>query len=285
VVKYENSLKILLFSIIAVQIALYFFEILRPSIIYDYIDYFPFTIIPLSIYLFLIYKKINSRLYVYLSTYLAVVFIFFPIANILKADFLTTYSFPSFIENRNLDRDSNYLLIIDIDGVINLNTFNEAGYTADIINRPGEIGYPEAVETLIGEPRAVLIRELETSSLLKISGWDINLGNKNTWKLDLVSFDSDLNLENIKLENSEISGTGNIYLGKELELKELKINGNFDIKVSKDLPIVVVGKVETPASWISATIGYLNQADEVYKLKVFVEDGSNVKFFDENGES
>jgi len=285
VVKYENSLKILLFSIIAVQIALYFFEILRPSIIYDYIDYFPFTIIPLSIYLFLIYKKINSRLYVYLSTYLAVVFIFFPIANILKADFLTTYSFPSFIENRNLDRDSNYLLIIDIDGVINLNTFNEAGYTADIINRPGEIGYPEAVETLIGEPRAVLIRELETSSLLKISGWDINLGNKNTWKLDLVSFDSDLNLENIKLENSEISGTGNIYLGKELELKELKINGNFDVKVSKDLPIVVVGKVETPASWISATIGYLNQADEVYKLKVFVEDGSNVKFFDENGES
>ena len=284
-VKYENSLKILLFSIIAVQIALYFFEILRPSIIYDYIDYFPFTIIPLSIYLFLIYKKINSRLYVYLSTYLAVVFIFFPIANILKADFLTTYSFPSFIENRNLDRDSNYLLIIDIDGVINLNTFNEAGYTADIINRPGEIGYPEAVETLIGEPRAVLIRELETSSLLKISGWDINLGNKNTWKLDLVSFDSDLNLDDIKLENSEISGTGNIYLGKELELKELKINGNFDIKVSKDLPIVVVGKVETPASWISATIGYLNQADEVYKLKVFVEDGSNVKFFDENGES
>ena len=284
-VKYENSLKILLFSIIAVQIALYFFEILRPSIIYDYIDYFPFTIIPLSIYLFLIYKKINSRLYVYLSTYLAVVFIFFPIANILKADFLTTYSFPSFIENRNLDRDSNYLLIIDIDGVINLNTFNEAGYTADIINRPGEIGYPEAVETLIGEPRAVLIRELETSSLLKISGWDINLGNKNTWKLDLVSFDSDLNLENIKLENSEISGTGNIYLGKELELKELKINGNFDVKVSKDLPIVVVGKVETPASWISATIGYLNQADEVYKLKVFGEDGSNVKCFDENGES
>ncbi len=284
-VKYENSLKILLFSIIAVQIALYFFEILRPSIIYDYIDYFPFTIIPLSIYLFLIYKKINSRLYVYLSTYLAVVFIFFPIANILKADFLTTYSFPSFIENRNLDRDSNYLLIIDIDGVINLNTFNESGYTADIINRPGEIGYPEAVETLIGEPRAVLIRELETSSLLKISGWDINLGNKNTWKLDLVSFDSDLNLDDIKLENSEISGTGNIYLGKELELKELKINGNFDIKVSKDLPIVVVGKVETPASWISATIGYLNQANEVYKLKVFVEDGSNVKFFDENGES
>jgi len=285
VVKYDNSLKILLFSIIAVQISLYFFEILRPSIIYDYLDYFPFTIIPLIIYLFLISKKISSQLYIYLSIYLSLVFIFFPVANLLRADFLTTYSFPSFVENRNLDNESVYLLIVDTDGVLNLNTFNEVGYTADIINKPGDVGYPEAVETIIGEPKAVLIREVDTSRLLKISGWDINIGNKNIWKLDLVSFDSDLYLDNINLENSEISGTGNIYLGKSLELKELRINGNFDIKVSKDLPIVVVGKVQAPASWISATIGYLNQANEVYRLKVFVEDGSNVNFYDDNGES
>ena len=284
-VKYDNSLKILLFSIIAVQISLYFFEILRPSIIYDYLDYFPFTIIPLIIYLFLISKKISSQLYIYLSIYLSLVFIFFPVANLLRADFLTTYSFPSFVENRNLDNESVYLLIVDTDGVLNLNTFSEVGYTADIINKPGEVGYPEAVETIIGEPKAVLIREVDTSRLLKISGWDINIGNKNIWKLDLVSFDSNLYLDNINLENSEISGTGNIYLGKSLELKELRINGNFDIKVSKDLPIVVVGKVQAPASWISATIGYLNQANEVYRLKVFVEDGSNVNFYDDNGES
>ena len=284
-VKYDNSLKILLFSIIAVQISLYFFEILRPSIIYDYLDYFPVTVIPLIIYLFLISKKISSQLYIYLSIYLSLVFIFFPVANLLRADFLTTYSFPSFVENRNLDNESVYLLIVDTDGVLNLNTFSEVGYTADIINKPGEVGYPEAVETIIGEPKAVLIREVDTSRLLKISGWDINIGNKNIWKLDLVSFDSDLYLDNINLENSEISGTGNIYLGKSLELKELRINGNFDIKVSKDLPIVVVGKVQAPASWISATIGYLNQANEVYRLKVFVEDGSNVNFYDDNGES
>ena len=284
-VKYDNSLKILLFSIIAVQISLYFFEILRPAIIYDYLDYFPFTIIPLIIYLFLISKKISSQLYIYLSIYLSLVFIFFPVANLLRADFLTTHSFPSFVENRNLDNESVYLLIVDTDGVLNLNTFSEVGYTADIINKPGEVGYPEAVETIIGEPKAVLIREVDTSRLLKISGWDINIGNKNIWKLDLVSFDSDLYLDNINLENSEISGTGNIYLGKSLELKELRINGNFDIKVSKDLPIVVVGKVQAPASWISATIGYLNQANEVYRLKVFVEDGSNVNFYDDNGES
>ena len=78
---------------------------------------------------------------------------------------------------------------------------------------------------------------------------------------------------------------GNIYLGKDLELKELKVNGNFNISVSKDLPIVAIGKVETPAAWIGATIGYLNQANDVYKLKIIVEDGSVVKFFDENGGS
>jgi hypothetical protein len=281
VVKYENSLKILLFSIFAVQIALYFFKILRPSIIYDYIDYFPFTIIPLAIYLFLIFKKRNSKFYVYLSLYLIVIFIFFPVANILRADFLTTYSFPSFLENRNLDIESDYLLIVETDGELTLNTFEESGYTVDIINKPGNVGFPEAVETLIGEPKAVLIRELDTSRLLKISGWNINLGNQNVWKLDLLSFDSDIYLDTIKLKNSEISGTGIIYLGKNLEVEELKINGNFDINVSIDLPLVAIGNVDAPASWINATIGYLNQADTVYKIKVIVEDGSNVRFFEE----
>ena len=280
-VKYENSLKILLFSIFAVQIALYFFKILRPSIIYDYIDYFPFTIIPLIIYLFLIFKKINSKFYVYLSMYLVVIFIFFPVANILRADFLTTYSFPSFLENRNLDIESDYLLIVDTDGELTLNTFEESGYTVDIINKPGNVGFPEAVETLIGEPKAVLIRELDTSRLLKISGWNINLGNQNVWKLDLLSFDSEIYLDNIKLKNSEISGTGIIYLGKNLEVEELKINGNFDINVSIDLPLVAIGNVDVPASWINATIGYLNQANTVYEIKVIVEDGSNVRFFEQ----
>ena len=280
-VKYENSLKILLFSIFAVQIALYFFKILRPSIIYDYIDYFPFTIIPLVIYLFLIFKKINSKFYVYLSMYLVVIFIFFPVANLLRADFLTTYSFPSFLENRNLDIESDYLLIVDTDGELTLNTFEESGYTVDIINKPGNVGFPEAVETLIGEPKAVLIRELDTSRLLKISGWNINLGNQNVWELDLLSFDSDIYLDNIKLKNSEISGTGIIYLGKNLEVEELKINGNFDINVSIDLPLVAIGNVDVPASWINATIGYLNQANTVYEIKVIVEDGSNVRFFEE----
>ena len=280
-VKYENSLKILLFSIFAVQIALYFFKILRPSIIYDYIDYFPFTIIPLVIYLFLIFKKINSKFYVYLSMYLVVIFIFFPVANLLRADFLTTYSFPSFLENRNLDIESDYLLIVDTDGELTLNTFEESGYTVDIINKPGNVGFPEAVETLIGEPKAVLIRELDTSRLLKISGWNINLGNQNVWKLDLLSFDSNIYLDNVKLKNSEISGTGIIYLGKNLEVEELKINGNFDINVSIDLPLVAIGNVDVPASWINATIGYLNQANTVYEIKVIVEDGSNVRFFEE----
>ena len=280
-VKYENSLKILLFSIFAVQIALYFFKILRPSIIYDYIDYFPFTIIPLIIYLFLIFKKINSKFYVYLSMYLVLIFIFFPVANLLRADFLTTYSFPSFLENRNLDIESDYLLIVDTDGELTLNTFEESGYTVDIINKPGNVGFPEAVETLIGEPKAVLIRELDTSRLLKISGWNINLGNQNVWKLDLLSFDSEIYLDNIKLKNSEISGTGIIYLGKNLEVEELKINGNFDINVSIDLPLVAIGNVDVPASWINATIGYLNQANTVYEIKVIVEDGSNVRFFEE----
>ena len=281
-IKYVNSFKIFIFSIIAVQIALYFFGYLRPSIIYDYIDYFPFTILPAVIYFYLNIKRITNRVYFYLSMYLSVVLLLFPIAQTFDAKFLTTYSFPSFLENRELNRDSEYLLVIDTDGSINLNTFNEAGYSADIIDKPGKIGYPEAVETLVGEPKAVLFREIQTSSLLKVAGWNINIGNKNIWKLNLLSFDSDLHLDNINLKDSRIAGTGAIYLGKDLNLEELKVNGNFDIKVSNTLPIVVVGNADVPPTWINATIGYLNQAEKVYKLKVVVEDGSEVRFINED---
>lgn len=281
-IKYVNSFKIFIFSIIAVQIALYFFGYLRPSIIYDYIDYFPFTILPAVIYFYLNIKRITNRVYFYLSMYLSVVLLLFPIAQTFDAKFLTTYSFPSFLENRELNRDSEYLLVIDTDGSVNLNTFNEAGYTADIIDKPGKIGYPEAVETLVGEPKAVLFREIQTSSLLKVAGWNINIGNKNIWKLNLLSFDSDLHLDNINLKDSRIAGTGAIYLGKDLNLEELKVNGNFDIKVSNTLPIVVIGNADVPPTWINATIGYLNQAEKVYKLKVVVEDGSEVRFINED---
>jgi hypothetical protein len=281
VIKYVNSFKIFIFLIIAVQIALYFFGYLRPSIIYDYIDYFPFTILPAVIYFYLNIKRITNRIYFYLSMYLSVVLLLFPIAQTFDAKFLTTYSFPSFLENRELNRDSEYLLVIDTDGSINLNTFNEAGYTADIIDKPGKIGYPEAVETLVGEPKAVLFREMQTSGLLKVAGWNVNIGNKNMWQLNLISFNSEINLDNIELNDSRIAGTGSIFLGEGLEVEELKINGNFEVRVSEDLAVVVIGKVETPASWIDATIGYLNQADEVYKLKIIVEDGSDVKFYDE----
>ena len=281
-IKYVNSFKILLFSIVAVQIALYFFGYLRPSIIYDYIDFFPFTIIPAVIYLYLNIKRITNRIYFYLSIYLSAVLLLFPIAQIFDAKFLTTYSFPSYLENRELNKDSEYLLVIDTSGSINLNTFNETGYTADVIDKPGNIGYPEAVETLVGEPKAVLFREMQTSSLLKVAGWNVNIGNKNIWKLNLLSFDSYLHLDDIKLKESKIAGTGTIYLGKDLNLEELKVNGNFDIEVSSTLSIVVVGSVDVPPTWINATIGYLNQPEKVYKLKVVVEEGSEVRFIDED---
>ena len=281
-IKYVNSFKILLFSIVAIQIALYFFGYLRPSIIYDYIDFFPFTIIPAVIYFYLNIKRITNRIYFYLSIYLSAVLLLFPIAQIFDAKFLTTYSFPSYLENRELNKDSEYLLVIDTSGSINLNTFNETGYTADVIDKPGNIGYPEAVETLVGEPKAVLFREMQTSSLLKVAGWNVNIGNKNIWKLNLLSFDSYLHLDDIKLKESKIAGTGAIYLGKDLNLEELKVNGNYDIEVSNTLSIVVVGNVDVPPTWINATIGYLNQPEKVYKLKVVVEEGSEVRFIDED---
>ena len=144
-----------------------------------------------------------------------------------------------FFQNDELSTEHNYVLLIDIDGKINLNSFQGRGYTSEIIDQPGNIGYPEAIETVLGEPRAIMFRELETSSLLKVKGWNINLGNQNIWELDIFSLDSFINLTDLKLLPSKLSGTGEILLGPNLEIENLSLSGNYEVTVLKDLSILV----------------------------------------------
>jgi len=118
--------------------------------------------------------------------------------------------------------------------------------------------------------------------LLQVKGWDLKLGNNNLWKLDLISFDSDISLDNISLSSSEIVGTGEIYLGSNLKAEEIKLNGNYKVIVSNELPIVVIGDAVVPTNWINATIGYLNQIESNYELQVKIENGSEVEFINES---
>ena len=110
----------------------------------------------------------------------------------------------------------------------------------------------------------------------------MKLGNQIFWNLYIMSFGSNINLNNTNLINTEIIGTGDINMGKNLNSGAILISGNFNIYVDTSLPIVVIGSAEVPAGWIDATIGYLNQTNENYKFKVIVEEGSNVVF--QNGE-
>ena len=94
-------------------------------------------------------------------------------------------------------------------------------------------------------------------------------------------FDSDLDLNNLEIIKANLSGTGTINLGENLRLEKLLINGVYEVNVSKNLPIVVSGKAETPSSWINASIGTLNNVNESYRLLVEIVDGSEVIFNDE----
>ena len=135
---------------------------------------------------------------------------------------------------------------------------------------------------MIGDPRALIFREIDTDRLFQIKGWELKLGNENLWKLDLISFDSDILLDNLSLSSSEIVGTGEIYLGPNLKAEEIKLNGNYKVIVSNELPIVVIGDAVVPTNWINATIGYLNQIESNYELQVKIENGSEVEFINEN---
>ena len=277
---YQNTVKFIFGLLVIIQVSLIFFGYLRPSIIYDYLDFWPLTIIPF--FILLIFRKTNIKEQVsfYVFIFLTLVFLFFLAGHFFKAQFLSTYSFDSSFQNLNLDSSVEHQVFIDEDNTIDLNYFIGSGYKIDIIDEPGKSGFPEAIETIVGSPRAIIFREVDTSSLLKVKGWEIELGSQDLWKLDIFSIDSTIHLDNLNLLPSSLSGTGEIYLGPNLNLKELVLNGKYEITVSKQLPIVVRGNATVPPSWLNATVGYLNQIDETYKLEIEIIDGSEVIFND-----
>ena len=277
---YQNTVKFTFGLLVIIQVSLIFFGYLRPSIIYDHLDFWPLTIIPF--FILLIFRKTNIKEQVsfYVFIFLTLVFLFFLAGHFFKAQFLTTYSFDSSFQNLNLDSSVEHQVFIDEDNTIDLNYFIGSGYKIDIIDEPGRSGFPEAIETIVGSPRAIIFREVDTSSLLKVKGWEIELGSQDLWKLDIFSIDSIIHLDNLNLSPSSLSGTGEIYLGPNLNLKELILNGKYEITVSNQLPIVVRGNATVPPSWLNATVGYLNQIDETYKLEIEIIDGSEVIFND-----
>ena len=277
---YQNTIKFIFGLVIIIQISLIFFGYLRPSIIYDYLDFWPLTIIPFFILLIFRKTNIKEQVSLYVFIFLTLVFLFFLAGHFFKAQFLSTYSFDSSFQNLNLDSSVEHQVFIDEDNTIDLNYFIGSGYKIDIIDEPGRSGFPEAIETIVGSPRAIIFREVDTSSLLKVKGWEIELGSQGLWKLDIFSIDSTIHLDNLNLLSSSLSGTGEIYLGPNLNLKELVLNGKYEITVSKQLPIVVRGNATVPPSWLNATVGYLNQIDETYKLEIEIIDGSEVIFND-----
>lgn len=279
---YQNTFRNIFYFIIASQVSLFLFGYLRPSIIYDYLDNWPISILPLIIvFINRKYYK-NELLNNYLFGFLIIIFSTFPIVVMSGVNVLTTNSFDAEFENIELNEDIDYLMTIDMEGSVNLGFFEGSGYKVDILNQPGKTGFPEALQANLGNPQPIRLREVLTDRLLQVSGWKLDLGNKTNWALDILSFDSNYYLDSPNLSKARLIGTGEIFLGPSLSSGDIVINGIFNVTVDRKLPIVVIGNADVPANWINATIGYLNQTNGSYNLKVIVEDGSTVIF--EEGE-
>ena len=279
---YQTTFRNIFYFIIAIQVSLFLFGYLRPSIIYDYLDNWPLSILPVALLLINRNYFKNELLNNYLFGILIIIFTTFPIVLMTGANVLTTNSFDAEFKNFQLSEEVDYVMTIDIEGSISLGFFEGSGYKVDILNRPGKTGFPEALQANLGNPQPIRLREVSTDRLLQVSGWKLDLGNKTNWELDILSFDSNYYLDSPNLGQSKFIGTGEIFLGPSLSSGDIVINGIFNISVDRKLPIVVIGNADVPANWINATIGYLNQTSGSYNLKVIVEDGSTVVF--EEGE-
>ena len=105
---YQTTIKFTLGIIIVLQLSMVFFGFLRPSILYDYLDYWPLIIFPLVVLIGTRNTEYKEQIIVYSYSFLSAVSLFFHMAHLLEANFLTTYSYDSDFENLNLDENFEY---------------------------------------------------------------------------------------------------------------------------------------------------------------------------------
>ena len=263
---------------VALNFSLYFFGLLRPTIFLDYLDNWFLWFLPLCFiylnkkYLFKIYLDIISY------TILIITFVSFPFLLFFNSVLLGNSHFSPF-ELEEFDKSQEHILSIDIDESLELSSYEGDSVYVDIINRPGNIGFPETINSYVGNPKILMIREMSSSEVYKTKGWKIKLNNETIWDLDLFSIDSVINLDKLNINETNIRGSGEVYLGNNLIAEDIYISGNFEIFVDEKVPIVVIGLAKVPSNWINATIGYLNNVNENYKFKIYISEGSEVEFF------
>lgn len=275
------AVRTVFFLAISVNIALYFFGYLRASVLYDYLAYWPLTLFLLFVN-FIIYRT-QIRDYIKSASLLlsTIPFIVFPVLHILiQPSFLPTYSVETEVNRINEIEDYELSLIIDTRGSIEVNAIEGSGYLLDIINLPGSIGFPEVIEVENVNPKILFLREIDVNTLLKTKGWNLKIGDRNLWNLDIFSIDSKINLQSVNLKKAVISGTGEIYLDKENKFDSFIVSGNFTVFVPKSLPLLVEGNAIVPSGWLEATIGYLSQTNQSYSVKIVVLNDSEVRFED-----
>ena len=144
---YHKTFRNVFYFVLAIQASLILFGILRPSIIYDYLDNWQISLVP---FLILIFNKIyfsNSRLDNYIYGFLIIVYSLFPTVLLSNQEILTTNTFSSGFNSDNFQQDIIYSLNIDIDGSVNLNSYEGSGYIIDIqnTNEPLELETQPAV--------------------------------------------------------------------------------------------------------------------------------------------
>ena len=264
---------------LALNLVLFSLGNLRQSIIYDYLAFWPISVFPLVIYLLLYKTKLRNQIKYFFLSIPTTILIAFPILHLtIKPSFLPTFSIHTEINRINEFEKFELSLYLDTKGSLEISSVGGTGYIVDVLNSPGSLGFPEAIEVEKVQPKTILIREIEVDSLLKTKGWKLNLGTDNLWNIDIFSIDSKINLQNLELGDINISGTGEIYLDEDKVFDSFTISGNFTIFVPEQLPLLVEGNATVPNEWIEATIGYLSQTNQSYKVKIVVLNDSEVIF-------
>ncbi|HEY7703775.1 MAG TPA: hypothetical protein VID03_02990 [Acidimicrobiia bacterium] len=128
-------------------------------------------------------------------------------------------------------------------------------YRVSFIRRGGQVGAPIATEAREEDLFQITIEENDSPIWFQYAGWAAELSSQVRWELDLAG-DMRADLEGIEVGGLNANGLGVIALGIAEGPTQVRLEGDFELRLPADAPAAVTGVVEVPDDWVEIEGGF-----------------------------
>jgi hypothetical protein len=149
------------------------------------------------------------------------------------------------------------------------------------MRRRGGTVAPAVATPLVGDGRAeIVLAERDDPGFFEFEGWDLQLGEVESWDLDLAATSLEIDTDGVRQASIQASGAGSIALSAVDGESLLDVTGVFEISVPRGVGVVLDGEATTPNDWTRTERGLASPGDTQWTLVVAGDSRVTVSYRD-----